>query len=386
MDKKVYENTRYQNIYRHKKNKNYVIMISKPVKSSISRIDGKKIMKLEDALKIRDSKKIKAQKGQEIACSEDFDTLWCKYIYACKNIKKLAYNTMKRKIKTYNKYLKGKIKTRVSKLKKEELATFIDNIDTTDKEKNQIIKELKTFFNWCISEEYLIVSPMDAIEKYKVQKSEMKFWTPEELKKVLNTLDDDIINGNKNDVIRASMVKILILIGFSLGDRIGETRALTFDCFDENLGIVEIKHSINYDINDEEFLSNTKNYHSQRKIDITKKIINEVKDYKKFLIENTNYAINDNNLIFFNYKRKKPYSDTNLRKQFTYYCYKANVTKIRMYDLRHTYVATMMAEGKELYHISSRIGHNNYSTTVNKYGHLSNKIRKEIAAVTDKYI
>ena len=386
MDKKVYENTRYQNIYRHKKNKNYVIMISKPVKSSISRIDGKKIMKLEDALKIRDNKKIKAQKGQEIACSEDFDTLWCKYIYACKNIKKLAYNTMKRKIKIYNKYLKGKIQTRVSKLKKEELATFIDNIDTTDKEKNQIIKELKTFFNWCISEEYLIVSPMDAIEKYKVQKSEMKFWTPEELKKVLNTLDDDILNGNKNDVMRASMVKILILIGFSLGDRIGETRALTFDCFDENLGIVEIKHSINYDINDEEFLSSTKNYHSQRKIDITKKIINEVKDYKKFLIENTNYAINDNNLIFFNYKRKKPYSDTNLRKQFTYYCYKANVTKIRMYDLRHTYVATMMAEGKELYHISSRIGHNNYSTTVNKYGHLSNKIRKEIAAVTDKYI
>ncbi len=386
MDKKVYENTRYQNIYRHKKNKNYVIMISKPVKSSISRIDGKKIMKLEDALKIRDNKKIKAQKGQEIACSEDFDTLWCKYIYACKNIKKLAYNTMKRKIKIYNKYLKEKIQTRVSKLKKEELATFIDNIDTTDKEKNQIIKELKTFFNWCISEEYLIVSPMDAIEKYKVQKSEMKFWTPEELKKVLNTLDDDIINGNKNDVMRASMVKILILIGFSLGDRIGETRALTFDCFDENLGIVEIKHSINYNINDEEFLSNTKNYHSQRKIDITKKLINEVKDYKKFLIENTNYAINDNNLIFFNYKRKKPYSDTNLRKQFTYYCYKANVTKIRMYDLRHTYVATMMAEGKELYHISSRIGHNNYSTTVNKYGHLSNKIRKEIAAVTDKYI
>ena len=386
MDKKVYENTRYQNIYRHKKNKNYVIMISKPVKSSISRIDGKKIMKLEDALKIRDNKKIKAQKGQEIACSEDFDTLWCKYIYACKNIKKLAYNTMKRKIKIYNKYLKEKIQTRVSKLKKEELATFIDNIDTTDKEKNQIIKELKTFFNWCISEEYLIVSPMDAIEKYKVQKSEMKFWTPEELKKVLNTLDDDIINGNKNDVMRASMVKILILIGFSLGDRIGETRALTFDCFDENLGIVEIKHSINYNINDEEFLSNTKNYHSQRKIDITKKLINEVKDYKKFLIENTNYAINDNNLIFFNYKRKKPYSDINLRKQFTYYCYKANVTKIRMYDLRHTYVATMMAEGKELYHISSRIGHNNYSTTVNKYGHLSNKIRKEIAAVTDKYI
>ena len=57
-----------------------------------------------------------------------------------------------------------------------------------------------------------------------------------------------------------------------------------------------------------------------------------------------------------------------------------------MYDLRHTYVATMMGEGKELYHISSRLGHSNYSTTVNKYGHLSVKKRKEIAELTDKYI
>jgi integrase len=386
MDKKVYENTRYQNIYRHKKNKNYVIMMSKPVKTSISRIDGKKIMKLEDAINIRDNKNIKVQKGQEIACREDFDTLWCKYINACKNIQKLAYNTINRKKKMYNKYLKDKIKIRVSKLKKEELAIFIDNMDTTDKQKNQMIKELKTFFNWCIKEEYLIVSPMDGIEKYKVQKSEMKFWTPEELKKILDTLDDDITNGNKNDVMRASMVKILILIGFSLGDRIGETRALTFDCFDEKLGIVKIKHSINYDKEDEKFLSDTKNYPSQRDVNITKKLISEVKNYQKFLIENTNYTIDNKNIIFFNYERKKPYSDTNLRKKFTYYCNKANVTKIRMYDLRHTYVATMMGEGKELYLISSRIGHINYSTTVNKYGHLSNKVKREMASATDKYI
>ena len=57
-----------------------------------------------------------------------------------------------------------------------------------------------------------------------------------------------------------------------------------------------------------------------------------------------------------------------------------------MYDLRHTYVATMMMEGKELYHISRRLGHSNYSTTVNKYEHLSNKTRKEIAELTDKYL
>ena len=57
-----------------------------------------------------------------------------------------------------------------------------------------------------------------------------------------------------------------------------------------------------------------------------------------------------------------------------------------MYDLRHTYVATMMLEEKELYLFSRRIGHSSIATTVNKYGHLSNKVRKETAKVTDKYI
>lgn len=89
--------TRYQNIYRHKKNKNYVIMMSKPVKTSIATIDGKKIMKIEDALKIRDNPKIKVQKGLEVTYKEDFYNLWEKYINDYKNIQRQSYNTIKKK-------------------------------------------------------------------------------------------------------------------------------------------------------------------------------------------------------------------------------------------------------------------------------------------------
>lgn len=98
------------------------------------------------------------------------------------------------------------------------------------------------------------------------------------------------------------------------------------------------------------------------------------------------YDIIDSELIFCNHETKKPLSDVTLRKNFYHYIELAGVSKIRMYDLRHTYVATMMLEDKELYHISQRIGHSSYATTVDKYGHLSNKKRKEIAKVTDKYI
>lgn len=384
MNLKTYERTRYQNIYRHKKNKNYVIMMSKPVKTSISRIDDKKIMRLEDALNIRDNKKLKVIKGNETVHKEDFDTLWSKYIEACKIEKQLSYNTILRKEKTYNKYFKNKISLKISKIDKEYISKFIHNQNCTDKTKNQILKEFKSFFNWCIEEEYLIVSPVKGIKKLKVEKEEMKYWTPEELKKFLDTINEDI-KSNSNEK-RARLIKIFTLIEFSLGDRVGETRALTFDCFDSIKNTVSIKHSINYNRNDEDFLSNTKNYQSQREVDITDRLISEVTSYKNYLIENTNYDIKDSNLIFFNYSTNMPYTDTTLRKYFHDYCNKANVTKIRMYDLRHTYVATMMLEGKELYHISSRIGHSNYSTTVNKYGHLSKKTRKEVAEITDKYI
>ena len=171
MDTKVYEKTRYQNIYRHKKNKNYLIMISKPVKSSISSIDGEKIYKLEDALKIRDNPKIKLQKAQEIRYKDDLDSLWDKYMFHCQFVEKQAYNTFHKKQLIYNKYLRNIFKKPVSKYNKEDFVRFIDNLDTTIVMKNHIIKHLKTFLNWCVSEEILFTNPIINIKFYKVAKS-----------------------------------------------------------------------------------------------------------------------------------------------------------------------------------------------------------------------
>ena len=385
MDMKVYKKTRYQNIYKHIKNGNYVISMSKPVKTSISRIDNKKIFNIDEALKIRDNVQIRQQKATETLHKEDFDTLWKKYMYNCKYVQKLAYNTLNRKEKTYNKYLKNKIDKRVAKTTKEFWASFIDEQDCSDKQKNQIIKELKTFFNWCVIEHIVVNNPISTLLKYKVEKSEMKFWTPEQLKQFLDTVDDDLNSSNRSIQLKANTVKILTIIGFTVGDRIGETRALSFNCFHDDKLTLDILHSINYDPDSQDFISHTKTYESQRVIDISEKVILSVKEYKQFLEEFLDKEIPDSNLLFFNYKNNKPYSDTVLRKHFYYYCEKANVPKIRMYDLRHTYAATMMAEGKEAYMFSKRMGHKKINTTIDVYGHLSNQARKEIAQSTDKY-
>lgn len=377
MDLKRYEKTRYQNIYRNKKNKNYMVMISNP-KTTIGIVNGKKIYDIEEAKKIRDNPRIRLQKESEIKTKNNFDEIWEKYIYDCKFVKKLAYNTYHKKEKIYNGFLKNKFDKPLSKITKEMLTTFINDLDTTDKQKNETIRQLRAFFNWCIDSEYLLINPIVKVKQYKIPKTQMKYWTPEQLDKFFRYMETQ-------ESYSARRTLVLVQIAFSLGDRIGETRALTFGCFDIINNKVFIGHSIDYNPESIDYLSTTKTYQSQREIDISSKLSEIIVKYREYLL-NEGYDINDDSIIFSNHETNKPISDTKLRKDFYKYCELAEVPKIRLYDLRHTYVATMMAEGKELYLFSPRIGHANYNTTVNKYGHLSNKVKKEVASTTDKYL
>ena len=285
----------------------------------------------------------------------------------------------------YNKYLKQQIDIKPAKTDKLFWANYINKFKCSDKQKNELLKELKAFFHWCIKEDILTFSPVENIPRYKIEKSKMKYWLPSELQQFLRVVNEDLTSDNIKIKETAFRIKLLVMIGFSLGDRIGETRALTFGNIDSTKNQISILHSIEYDPNTSDFVGHTKTYQSQRVIDVTQKLIDTILEYKRFLEADLKYNINNNLLIFYNYKIDKPFSDVALRKLFYKYCEIANVSKIRMYDLRHTYVATMMSDGLELYHISERIGHSNYNTTVNKYGHLSTEKRKEIAKITDKY-
>lgn len=388
MNLQIYEKTRWENILRHKKNKNYIVRLNVDgVRTSVS-VDskGKKIFDIETAKQIRDNQVIIQNKRITTKHKEDLDTLWAKYMEACEIIKKQAYNTLLRKTKSYNKYLKGKITIPLSKTTKEFWSKYIDTLTCTDKQKNELIKSLKAFMNWCIEENLLLFNPITKIKRYKVTKAEMKYWTPNEIK-------DFLLNINKlieesEDVIfkkQALMVKTIVVIGFTQGDRIGETRALTFDCFDKERKNLKIYHSINYN-RKEDPLASTKNYQSQRDLLITAKLLEQIDLYKEFLKDYMNFDVKDSDFLFFNYATDKPYTDATLRKQFKRFCNLCKVKEIRLYDLRHTFVALMMYEGKELYQIQQHLGHSNFSTTANEYGHLATEIKKGIAKSADKYL
>lgn len=371
---KIYEKTRYNNIYRHTKNGNYVIRHNN---TTISKIDNKKIYDIKIAKDYKSKLELNIKQAQKSSNSYIFKDLWEEYIYYCENSSKLAFNTIKKKKNMYKRYFHELSTYKINDLKKEDIIEFINNITASDKTKNEVLKLLKIFINWCYTEKDIISkNPTIGIKGFKTSKVEMKYWSIEEFSKFIN-----FMNTQNSEI--AYRIKIFTLIELYLGDRIGETRALTWSSINEEHMTIRIAHSINYDTKSNDFLSSTKNYYSDRVVDISPKLIQELNKYKEYLISK---QINIKDIIFYNYNTNKPFSDTSLRQAFYKFSSMAGVPKIRLYDLRHTYVALMMAEGWELYHISKRLGHSNYATTVNKYGHLENKIRKEIAETTDKFL
>lgn len=393
MNLKIYEKTKYPGIWRNKNKGNYIVDISSGRKefntgrnrSTISTLNGQKggpkILKISEALNIQRNPKILDMVKFSSNNSSLVEDIVEKYINWCKYNEKRAYNTIAKKISRYKNHLIPYIgKMQITKVSEKDIILIHEKLEKSDlqnESKRNIHKEISAFFNWCVLQNIIRNSPIRNIKNFPKQKKEMKYWTPEEFIKFRNYLESI-------DSYWSKTIHLLTTIGIALGDRIGETRVLRYNSIKNNQ--IEISHSINYDTSSNDKDSSTKNYQSQRLIDISNNVIEETFKYKDLISNYFPTKVTEEDYIFMNPISKLPYSDTVLRKHFYKFCDEAKVKRIRLYDLRHTSVALLMSEGWELYHISERLGHKNYSTTVEKYGHLSNNTKQKIANSISKFL
>lgn len=382
MDKKIYKRTRYQNIYYNMKKKNYIINFTRP-NMTISEIDGNKIFDINSAIDLRNSYKSKITKMQTNAIAKNtFEELYTKYLEYSEKVELNSYKQLQKKKSQFDKYFDNIKNKKITKITEKDIIELRENWYCTESWKNELLKTLKAFFNYCIHFKYIITSPTAFIKPIKIVKQEMKFWSIKEAQRFIETVSNDLFSEDIHTKYIAYTMKILVLLELNLGNRIGETRALRYCDLDYANDRINIRHSISYDPRIKGYYKEPKNMNSIRSLDVSKNLLNEIKKYKAFIEESIMTKIDNTYPIIMNLETFKPYSDTMLRKIFNHYIERANITKIRLYDLRHTYVATLMEQGWELYHISERLGHSNYNTTVNRYGHLSNKVRKEVAKST----
>ncbi|MHC4060390.1 MAG: tyrosine-type recombinase/integrase [Planctomycetota bacterium] len=56
---------------------------------------------------------------------------------------------------------------------------------------------------------------------------------------------------------------------------------------------------------------------------------------------------------------------------------KANLPKIRIHDIRHTYASLLLQAGAPIHYVKEQLGHSTIATTVDLYGHIAPGVNRE---------
>ena len=243
-------------------------------------------------------------------------------------------------------------KTKLSELSAEKLYTWQDELwnkksDRTGKyysfnRLSNIRGTLSAFLNWC-ELRYGVPNNLRKIKKPKrrVQKTAMQFWTREEFDKFISVVDDPTYRA------------IFNMLYFT-GRRKGEVIALNID---------DVKHdSIIFDKTYTRKTTDGSGY----KITSTK---NEKRN-KTIICEPLKKVLTlyEPQSPFF-FGGKKPIHENTISHAFERYIAKADVKRIRIHDLRHSFVSMCIHLGASVYVVADLIG-DTVEQILKTYGHL----------------
>ncbi|EGO8443970.1 site-specific integrase, partial [Enterococcus faecalis] len=300
------------------------------------------------------------------------------------NLKPSYKQTQERIFKNYiEPYFKN---TQIKLIKKQQIYDFQQFLLTSkpkrketlsNKTINMIIIHLQKLFNVAMKEGLSYENPCNQIDKLKVQKKEIDFWTLDEFTTFISHID-------KNK----PFLKVFYQFAFFTGMRAGEMIALTWSDIDFYNQTVRINKSAKL-INGNYVTTTPKTESSNRYITINSKITAMLKKWQeiqpKLLIDNFQ-NIDSDKLLVFQYSEKHPSSDY-YSKQIKKIIVKNNLNlkPIRLHDFRHSHVALLIHNNEKNTTIKERLGHSSITTTIDTYGHLYPNSQKSMSDKFDNY-
>lgn len=162
------------------------------------------------------------------------------------------------------------------------------------------------------------------------------------------------------------MYRIIFLMLFWLGCRVGELLALTSEDIDFENGTVSISKTY-FRRNKTDYITAPKTESSNRKITIPEFLQKEI---KQFL---------DRQYELMSVERIFPITDRAIQKKMKQKTEQDKLKPIRVHDLRHSHIALLIEKGMQPLVIAQRVGHDSVNTTMNIYGHLYPNKQKQVA-------
>jgi integrase len=217
---------------------------------------------------------------------------------------------------------------------------------------------LRLMFKHAVRWGYLKQNPADYVERPRVERKEMAFLEPSEVRAFLQEV--------------SAKYYALFLTAVLTGLRRGELLGLQVDDLNFHKNQIHVRRALWKGT----FIT-PKTKYSIRAVDMTPVLAYEL---KKHVLSKPH---SDAKLLFCTDEGKPLDADALVRRQFIPALKRAKLHKIRFHDLRHTNVALRIAEGQNIKYIQHQLGHSSIQTTLDRYGHLLSDANQEQAKNLD---
>lgn len=225
---------------------------------------------------------------------------------------------------------------------------------------------LSSSLNHAEKQGMIFQNPCKKCELPKRQKTEMKYFTPDQVQLFLKAA-----TGSK--------MYTLFVLAIETGMRPGEYLALQWKDIDLEKGLLIVRRTVKIRKGGGFYFSTPKTGGSNRSLTISPKLVATLKAHRRDQLQ-TKMQIRDvyreNGLVFANEIGDLLLLGNLRERHFDKITTNAGLPKIRLYDLRHTSATLLLSEGEHPKVVAERLGHASTNLTLDTYSHVLPSMQK----------
>jgi len=224
---------------------------------------------------------------------------------------------------------------------------------------------IRKALKYAVDTDLIPTNPADKVQRPRVHKYIGKFYDIAEVNELF-------------EVVKGSKIELAVKLAAFYGLRRGEIAGLKWDAIDFVNRTITIRHTVTMASVGGKYITvvkdRTKNKSSNRSLPLVQEFYDILMNLKEEQKENRKLCKKSYNTEFLEYVFVDAMGNRVNPNLFTDHLRiiikKNNLRKIRFHDLRHTCASLLLANGVSMKEIQDWLGHSDFSTTANIYGHL----------------
>ena len=265
------------------------------------------------------------------------------------------------------KITKGRVERKGVKMK--DSKKYSQNQGLSARSVKYIYQTLNAALRQAVKERVIPFNPAEHCELPKQERKEMQVLSMDELATFFKTAQEE------SPYFKAFYLDVIT------GLRRGELLGLTWECIDLKKGIISVKQQVTVSKEKGPVLTGLKTAKSKREIWIDEHAVEMLKFHKKSQDDKKELIgidYQDHGLVFAT-DDGKPINPLTFTKHFSLVLKKAGLSGTRLHDLRHLHATIALEGGADLKTVSTNLGHASISITADVYGHVTEKMRDNVA-------